>query len=90
VIEIGLSRVDHLETQTFQWCLLRVAHARLDFAFPIRMPDVARQWRCSIMLKHIAVERVQCGIVGIGFEYALARIVEDDDFRGSAQPVSVI
>ena len=38
------------------------------------------------MLKHIAVERVQCGIVDIGFEHAFAQVVEDYDACGSAQP----
>jgi hypothetical protein len=38
------------------------------------------------MPEHIAVQRVERGIVNIGVEHALAQIVEDNNARGSAQP----
>jgi hypothetical protein len=86
VIQIGLGLVESFETQSFQGRLLRMADTAFHFAFPVRMADAARQRRCAVMPEHIAVQRVERGIVNIGVEHALAQIVENNNACGSAQP----
>ena len=86
MIEISLSLVESFEAQSLQRRLLSVTDTALHFPFPVRVADTARHRRCAVMPEHIAVERVERGIVDIGPEHALAQIVEHHDFRRPAQP----
>lgn len=38
------------------------------------------------MREHVAIERIESGIVHVADEHDLAQIIEDDDARGAAQP----
>ncbi len=59
--------------------------ARLDFALPIRVLHAAGQGDGAIMLQHVAIERIECGIVNVGRDHAFAEIIEDHDASHAAQ-----
>ena len=84
-IEVGLGFLQSLEAHAFQRCLLRVADAGFDFAFAIRILDPTRQGDRAVVREHVAIERIESGIVDVGDEHALAQIVEHDDAGGAAQ-----
>ena len=71
-VEIGLSFFQALEAQSLQRRLLRVAHARLDFALTIRILDATRHGNGTVVGEHVTVERIQGGVVDVGDEHALA------------------
>jgi len=50
------------------------------------MPDTTRQGHGAVMLKHIAVQRVERGIVDVGGEHALAQIIQHHNARAATQP----
>ena len=85
VIEVGLGFFQTLEAQAFQRCFLRVADAGFDFAFAIGILNAAGHGHRAVVREHIAIERIQSGIVNVGDEHALAQIVEHDDAGGAAQ-----
>ena len=72
LIEIGLSFIQTFEALSFQWCLLRVAYTRLHFPFTIGISDSARHRHHAVVRQHIAVERIQCGIVDVRTQYAFS------------------
>ena len=59
--------------------------ARFDFAFAIRIADAARQGDDAVMREHVAIERIQGGVVDVGREHAFVQIVEDDHTDRAAQ-----
>jgi hypothetical protein len=63
-----------------------VTDARFNLAFAVGILNAARHGHRAVVREHIAIERVQSGIVNVGDEHALAQIVEHDDARGAAQP----
>jgi hypothetical protein len=63
-----------------------MADRRLDFPLAIRIPDAAGQCDGAVMREHVAVERVQRGVVEVRRQHALPQIVEDDDLDRPAQP----
>ena len=48
--------------------------------------DAAGQSDGAVVGEHVAVERIQRGIVDVGLEHAFAEIVEHDDASGAAEP----
>src|SRR6266545_1443265 len=84
-IEIRLGFFQALETQALEWRRLCMAHRRLHLALPIRRPDAAGQREGAVVLQHIAVERVEGGIVDVGREHTLAQVIEDDDADGAPE-----
>jgi hypothetical protein len=50
-----------------------------DFALAIGIADAARQREDAVLREHIAVQRIERGIVDVGGEDAFFEIVEDDD-----------
>jgi len=84
-IEIGLRFLDRLEAHPVERRLLRVADAGFDFAFAIGVADTAWERDDAVMREHIAIERIEGGIVDVGREHALFEIVEDHDARGAAE-----
>jgi hypothetical protein len=60
--------------------------ARFDFAFAVGILYPARHGDRAVVRQHVAIKRIQRGIVNVGDEHALAQIVEHDDARGAAQP----
>ena len=62
-----------------------MADRRLHLALAIGIADAAGQRDDAVMGEHVAVERVQGGVVDVGREHALAEIVEDDDLHGAAE-----
>ena len=85
-IEIRLGLGERLEAQALKRRRLGVADGRLDFPLPIGAPDATGQRDGAVVGEHVAVERVQGGVVDVGREHALLEIVEDDDVDGPAQP----
>ena len=80
-IQIRLRFLEALEALPFQRRLLRVADAGFDLAFAIGIADAARQRDDAVVRQHIAIERIERGIVDVGREHAFAQIVEDDHAR---------
>src|SRR5262249_47287638 len=60
-----------LETFSLERCPLRVTDPGFDFSFAIGILDPARQGHRTVVGEHIAIERVQGGIVDVGFEVAI-------------------
>jgi hypothetical protein len=85
LIEIGLAGLEALEALALQWGLLRMPHAGFDLALAIWIADATRQRDHAVVREHIAIERIERGIVDVGREHALAEIVEDDDLDGPTQ-----
>jgi len=46
--------------------------------FAIRIGNAARQGNNLIVLQHVAVQRIDGGIVNVGREHTLAQIIEDN------------
>src|SRR5271165_3731920 len=86
VIEVGLGFFQTLEAQAFQRCSLRMTDAGFDLTFAVWILDAARHSYRAVVSQHIAVERIESGIVNVGDEHALTQIIEHDDARGAAQP----
>ena len=86
VIEIGLGLLQALEALTLERGFLGVSDAGFDFTFSIRVSDPARHGHHAVVRKHIAVERIERGIVDVGREHALAQIVEHHDPWTATEP----
>ena len=86
VIEVGLGFFQTLEAQAFQRCLLRMTDAGFDLAFAVGILNAAGHGHRAVVRQHVAIKRIERGIVNVGDEHALAQIVEHDDARGAAQP----
>src|SRR5688572_7806499 len=63
-----------------------MADAGFDLAFAIRIADAARQRDDAVVREHVAVERIERGIVDVWGEDAFFEIVEDDDADRAAEP----
>ena len=72
-IEIRLRRLERLEAQALQRRLLRVADAGFDFPFAIGIADATRQRDDAVVREHVAIERIERGIVDVRREHALRR-----------------
>ena len=85
VIQISLGLFQALEALTLERGFLGVSYAGFNFAFSIRVSDTA--WHChhAVVRQHIAVQRIEGGIVDVGLEHAFTQIVEHHDTRGAAQ-----
>ncbi len=60
--------------------------ARFDFAFAVGILYAAGHGHCAVVRQHVAVKRIERGIVNVGDEHAFAQIVEHDDAGGATQP----
>jgi hypothetical protein len=84
-IQIGLRFLQTLEAQSFEGSFLRMANARLDFALPIRVLHATRKGHRTVMLQHVAVQRIERGLVDVGREHAFAEIIEHHHACHAAQ-----
>ena len=75
-VEVGLRLGERLEAQALERGL-RMADGRLDFPLAIGIPDATGQRDDAVVREHVAVERVQGGVVDVRREHALPQIVED-------------
>ena len=75
---VRLRGLERLEAQSVQRRLLRVADAGFDFAFAIGIADATRQRDDAVVGEHVAIERIERGVVDVGREHALFQVVEDD------------
>ena len=64
-IQVRLRLVERLEAQAFQRRLLRVADAGFDLPFAIGIADAARQGDDAVVREHIAIERIERGVVDV-------------------------
>ena len=64
-IEIRLRLLERLEAQAAQRRLLRVADARFDFALAIGIADATRQRDDAVVREHVAIERIERGVVDV-------------------------
>ena len=55
--------------------------AGFDLALTIGVLHAARQSYGAKVLQHVAIERVQFGVVDVRGEHALAKVIEDDNTR---------
>jgi hypothetical protein len=62
-----------------------VANPRLDSAFAIRIADATRHGDRPVVREHVAVERIERGIVEVRREHAFFEIVEHDGRRHATQ-----
>ena len=63
-----------------------MADTGFDFAFAIRVSYATRQSDGTVMLQHIAVERIERGIVDVRRDHAFAKIIEHDHTSHTTQP----
>ena len=75
-VQVGLGGVELLEAEATERRLLGVADGSLDLALPIRVPDAARQGDDAVVGEHVAVERIELGVVDVGGEDALLQVIE--------------
>ena len=66
--------------------LLRVADGCFDLALAVGVADAARQGHGPVVGQHVAVERIERGVVDVRSEDALLEVVEHDDADTAAQP----
>ena len=83
--KIRLRRLERLEAESSQRCFLRVADAGFDFPFAIGIADAARQRDDAVVREHVAIERIERGIVDVGREDAFAQVIEDDHPDGATE-----
>jgi len=53
-----------------------MTNAGFHFALPVRVLNAARHTDRTVMLMHVAIERIEGGIVDVGREHAFAEIIE--------------
>jgi len=63
-----------------------MADARFDFAFSIRIFDAAGHSDSAVVREHVAVKRIQRGVVNVGSENAFPQIVEHNHPGHPAEP----
>src|ERR1017187_3461845 len=86
LIQVILRCLETFEAETFQRCLLRVPDSALDLSLPVRMPNPAWQGYRAVMPEHIAIQRIECGVVYIRGENAFAQIIEDNHASDTTEP----
>ena len=83
---MGLRLLQALEAQSVQRRALRVANARFDFAFAIRIAHATWEADDPIVREHVAIDGIERRVVDVRREHAFFEIVEDDEARRAAQP----
>ena len=82
-IQVSLGFLQALEAQAFQGRSLGVTDGGFYFPLAIRVLDPARHRHGAVVGEHVAVKRVEGGIVEVGNQDAFAQIVEDHDPVGA-------
>jgi hypothetical protein len=85
-VQVCLGLFQAFETQSLQGCPLGVADAGFHFPFSIRISDAARERDHAVVCEHVAVERIQRGIVDVRGEHAFAQVVEHHHVSNPAEP----
>src|SRR3989454_163583 len=88
-IEVRLGGVEILEPQPLERSL-SMADGRLHLAFAVGIADATGQRDDAVVRQHVAVERIEGGVVDVRREHALAKIVEDDDLHGAAEAAETL
>ncbi len=78
VVEVRLRISQRLEAEALQLAL-SVSHAGLGLAFAIGIAHATRDRRDAVVREHVAIERVERGVVDVWLQHALAQVVEHDD-----------
>src|SRR5580700_6347481 len=85
IVQVGLRLLQAFETQALERGLLRMAHSALDLALAIRVPHPAGHRDYAVVLQHVGVYGVDGGIVDVGLEHSLAKVVEHYHAGATAQ-----
>ena len=85
VIEVRLGRLQAFEPLPLQRSFLGMGDAGLHLAFAIRIAHPARHRHRTVVRQHVAVERIERGVVDVGSKYAFFQVVEHHDFGGASQ-----
>src|SRR3989441_6419938 len=88
-IEVRLGGVETLEAQPLERSL-SMADGRLHLALAVGIADATGQRDDAVVRQHVAVERIERGVVDVRREHALAKIVEDDDLHGAAEAAETL
>ena len=86
LIQVILRLLETFETETFQRCLFRVPDSALDLSLPVRMPDPAWQGYRTVVPEHVAIQRIECGVVYVRRENAFAQIIEHNHTSDTTEP----
>src|ERR1039457_1796229 len=86
MIQVGLRLLGAFETHALQRCHLRMAHAALDLTLAIRIRHATWHRDHAVVPQHVRVHRVERGIVDVGLEHALTKVVEDYHSCAATQP----
>lgn len=86
VIQVGLGFLQSFEALSLQRRFLGMTNTGFDLPLAVRIVHTASQCGRTVMRQHVTIERIERGIVDVGFEYALAQVVEDDQTRHATQP----
>jgi hypothetical protein len=65
-IQVGLRLVETFEPQAAQRRLLRMPDPGFDFPFAIRISDPTRERDDAVVCEHVAIERIERGVVDVG------------------------
>ena len=84
-VQIGLGFRQTLEAFSFERGSLRVPDAGFNFSFAVGIVDPARQGHSSVMGEHVAIKRVQSGVVEIGDQDTFFEVVQDHDPRTATE-----
>ena len=84
-IQIGLRLFQILETLSFQRRSLGVANGGLHLAFSIWILDPAGQGDRTVVCQHVAIERIDSGIVEVWDQHAFAKVIEHQEARSPTQ-----
>ena len=85
-IQMGVRLLQALEAQSVQRRALRMANARFDFAFAIRIAHATWEADDPIVREHVAIDGIERRVVDVRREHAFFESVEDDEARRAAQP----
>jgi hypothetical protein len=76
-IEVTLRFFQALEAEAFEGSALGMTDSGLHFSLAIGILNATRKSQCTVVGQHVPVERIECGIVDVRDQHALAQVIED-------------
>ncbi len=90
VIQIGLRLLKSFKAQALQRRFLRMPNTTFHFSLSIRMTDATWQRHSAVVPEHVAIQRVERGVVYVGSENSFAQIIEDNYASDATQPAKCL